>query len=129
MSGGSYPVNGSIGRAVRLALALAFGLVAVTAARAEDEAGETASTRSAWQVEKCEVYRQAFTEIVEHVGREGVSASFLERNTEFIDSGCLAAVDACPQTDKDIEIANGLTIATMNAGAASSFSPFRCRSK
>ena len=36
-------------------------------------------------------------------------------------------VDACPQTPKDIEIANGLTIATMNAGAASSFSPFRCR--
>ncbi|TPP10297.1 hypothetical protein [Rhizobium glycinendophyticum] len=109
-----------------LALACSFTLCAE--ARAEDEAGETESTRSPWQIEKCEVYRKALTEILAHVGRDGVSASFLERNNEYIASGCLAAVDACPQTDKDIEIANGLTIATMNAGAASSFSPFRCRS-
>ncbi|KQW31274.1 hypothetical protein ASE36_03110 [Rhizobium sp. Root274] len=113
---------------LRLLLALVCSAAVFADARAEDEAGETEGTRSAWQIKKCEVYRQALTEILDHVGRDGVSASFLERNREYIDSGCLAAVDACPQTDKDVEIANGLTIATMNAGAASSFSPFRCRS-
>jgi hypothetical protein len=112
----------------RLLLALACGAAIITEARSEDEAGETVGTRSAWQVEKCEVYRKALADILDHMGRDGVSASFLERNNEYIDSGCLAAVDACPKTDKDVEIANGLTIATMNAGAASSFSPFRCRS-
>lgn len=93
----------------------------------EQEAGTTAEARSDWQQEKCEVYRRAFSEILDHVGREGVSDMFMARNQEFIDSGCLADVDACPETEADIEVANGLTIASMNAGAASSFSPFRCR--
>jgi hypothetical protein len=70
---------------------------------------------------------QALGDILDHVGHDAVSDRFLARNREFIESGCLADVDACPETDTDIEVANGLTIATMNAGAASSFSPFRCR--
>jgi hypothetical protein len=109
-------------------LTLAFGMTAPFRAFAEDEAGETEATRSDWQIEKCEVYAKAFADILDHIGRDGVSPLFLSRNSEFIESGCLADVDACPETDKDVEIANGLTIATMNAGAASSFSPFRCRS-
>jgi hypothetical protein len=109
-------------------LALACWLPGAAGALADDEAGQTQATRSAWQIEKCAVYQTALAEILDHVGRDGVSPLFLARNTEFIESGCLADVDACPQTDKDVEIANGLTIATMNAGAASSFSPFRCRS-
>jgi hypothetical protein len=111
-----------------LMLALACWAFAPASAFADDEAGETQATRSAWQIEKCEVYETALADILDHVGRDGVSPLFLARNTEFIESGCLADIDACPQTDKDVEIANGLTIATMNAGAASSFSPFRCRS-
>ncbi|MCZ8180081.1 MAG: hypothetical protein O9309_13745 [Rhizobium sp.] len=63
------------------------------------------------------------------IGPEGLSDGFLAENRRYIESGCLADVNACPQTDKDITIANGLTIATMNAGAASTFSPFRCRAE
>jgi hypothetical protein len=117
-----------------LSLSLAFSLflagstmIAVKAAAAEQEAGTVAAERSDWQTKKCEVYAKALAEILEHVGREGVSERFLAQNQAFIDSGCLADVDACPESEAEIEIANGLTIATMNAGAASSFSPFRCR--
>lgn len=116
------------GGTIGLVLALVCSALVSADASAEDEAGETQATRSAWQIEKCEVYKTALADILDHVGRDGVSPLFLARNTEFIESGCLKNVDACPQTDKDVEIANGLTIATMNAGAASSFSPFRCRS-
>ena len=117
-----------------LSLSLAFSLVlagstmiAAEAAAAEQEAGTVAGERSDWQTKKCDVYAKALSEILEHVGREGVSGYFLAQNQAFIDSGCLADVDACPESEVEIEIANGLTIATMNAGAASSFSPFRCR--
>lgn len=120
--------RGRTGGMISPILALALCGLLASGAFSEDEAGETQATRSAWQIEKCEVYRTALAEILDHVGRNGVSPLFLARNTEFIESGCLKDVDACPQTDKDVEIANGLTIATMNAGAASSFSPFRCRS-
>ncbi|MGC4410225.1 hypothetical protein D4A92_13000 [Rhizobium rosettiformans] len=115
--------------ALHLIAAFALLLSGVTSpflAEAE-EAGTTAEERSDWQRKKCDVYRQAFAEILDHVGREGVSPAFIAKNEAFIESGCLADVDACPQTKADIEVANGLTIASMNAGAASSFSPFRCR--
>ncbi|QGG89769.1 hypothetical protein GH983_04485 [Agrobacterium sp. MA01] len=114
---------------VRLAftLSLATTLMAPGTHAMAQEAGTTAEARSDWQRKKCDVYRQAFAEILDHVGREGVSDIFLVQNQAFIDSGCLADIDACPQTEADIEVANGLTIASMNAGAASSFSPFRCR--
>lgn len=123
------------GAVLRLGLALAFvataaASIAVTGLPAQaqaQEAGVTAEERSDWQRKKCDVYTKALAEILDHVGREGVSERFLARNQEFIDSGCLSDVDACPETEDDIEVANGLTIATMNAGAASSFSPFRCR--
>lgn len=117
-----------------LSLSLAFSLflagstmIAVKAAAAEQEAGTVVGERSDWQTKKCDVYAKALAEILDHVGREAVSEHFLAQNQAFIDSGCLADVDACPESEAEIEIANGLTIATMNAGAASSFSPFRCR--
>lgn len=120
-------MNGRAIIGLGLAMVTAMSVTAPRAQTLEQEAGTTPQTRSDWQQKKCDVYRQALAEILDHVGREGVSERFLARNQAFIDSGCLADVDACPQTDDDIEVANGLTIATMNAGAASSFSPFRCR--
>jgi len=93
----------------------------------ETEPGASTEARSAWQVEKCEVFAKALDRILARMGTDDVSPDFIDNNRAYIASGCLAPVDACPKTPKDIEIANGLTIATMNAGAASTFSPFRCR--
>lgn len=94
---------------------------------AEAEPGTEIEGRSAWQVEKCDVFAKALDRILARMGTDGVSPDFIANNRAYIASGCLAPVDACPETPKDMEIANGLTIATMNAGAASTFSPFRCR--
>ncbi|MDR7026706.1 hypothetical protein [Rhizobium rosettiformans] len=124
------PMTARFSLSFGLAFSLVFAgstMIAAEAAAAEQEAGTVAGERSDWQTKKCDVYAKALAEILEHVGREGVSERFLAQNQAFIDSGCLADVDACPESEAEIEIANGLTIATMNAGAASSFSPFRCR--
>jgi hypothetical protein len=110
-----------------LTLSLAASM-AVPAVRAtEQEAGTTAEARSDWQHKKCDVFQAAFADLLKGLGTNGASDAFLSGNRAYIASGCLADVDACPQTEKDFAIANGLTIATMNAGAASTFSPFRCR--
>lgn len=79
-------------------------------------------------MEKCVRYEKAFDELLDFVGPEGVSESFIQGNRDFIAAGCSNGADVCPTTDKDIELANGLTIAAMNFGTASSFLPFVCRS-
>jgi hypothetical protein len=109
-----------------LALALALAVQASGAAASEPGA-EVDAERLEWQKKKCAVFEAAFGDLVKGLGTEGTSEAFLAGNRAYIESGCLADVDACPETEKDIDIANGLTIATMNAGAASTFSPFRCR--
>jgi hypothetical protein len=111
-----------------LTLSLAALITVPTAHATEQEAGTTAEARSDWQRKKCAVFEAAFADLVKGLGTDGASDAFLAGSRAYIDSGCLSDVDACPQTEKDFSIANGLTIATMNAGAASTFSPFRCRS-
>lgn len=108
-----------------LVLSLASSLA--SGASASDPVGETDQERLAWQKKKCSIFETAFADLTAGLGTEGTSEAFLAGNRAYIASGCLADVDACPETEKDIAIANGLTIATMNAGAASTFSPFRCR--
>lgn len=98
-----------------------------SAAWASDPTGETDAEQQAWQKKKCAVFTAAFDDLTARLGTEGVSKAFLAENRRYIESGCLADADACPETEKEIAIANGLTIVTMNAGAASTFSPFRCR--
>jgi hypothetical protein len=85
------------------------------------------SQPSAWQVKKCQIYHHAWSRLLEEWGHKRFSAEFVDKNRIFIENACLIDVDVCPNSPMEIEAANVLTIATMNAGAASSFSPFRCR--
>jgi hypothetical protein len=82
----------------------------------------------AWTVEKCVRYEKAFDELLAFVGPEGITEGFIQGNRDFIAAGCSNGADVCPVSDKDIELANALTIAAMNFGTASSFLPFVCRS-
>ncbi|MCL6708072.1 hypothetical protein M8R20_13800 [Pseudomonas sp. R2.Fl] len=109
--------------AVRSILA-ALALLPVPAGLAH--AGETAP--DAWTVEKCVRYEKAFGELLAFVGPQGVSEGFIRGNRDFIAAGCSNGADVCPTSDKDIELANALTIAAMSFGTASSFLPFVCRS-
>ena len=86
-----------------------------------------AATRS-WAEEKCVRYDKAFHELLDMVGRDGVSAAFISGNEAFIAAGCSNGADVCPTTDKDFDLANKLTIAAMGFGTASTFLPFVCRS-
>lgn len=86
-----------------------------------------AGTRS-WAEEKCARYDRAFHELLDMVGRDGVSPSFITGNEAFIAAGCSNGADVCPSSAKDFDFANKLTIAAMGFGTASTFLPFVCRS-
>ncbi len=59
-------------------------------------------------------------------GASQINYGFIAPNESFIASGCREAGMACPRSAVELEIANALTLAMMNAGAASTFLPFRC---
>lgn len=88
----------------------------------------TASAQSPlteWQITKCRVYAETLEQLTSD-GVEGLSASFIEENAAFIERDCVERVPVCPRTQADLDVANVLTIAAMNAGTASSFLPFAC---
>jgi hypothetical protein len=80
-----------------------------------------------WAEEKCARYDKAFHELLDLVGREGATQHFIEGNKAFIAAGCSNGADVCPQSPKDFDLANKLTIAAMGFGTASTFLPFICR--
>ena len=80
-----------------------------------------------WAQEKCARYDNAFHELLEMVGRDGVTEHFIEGNQAFIAAGCSNGADICPQSPGDFDLANKLTIAAMGFGTASTFLPFVCR--
>jgi hypothetical protein len=82
-----------------------------------------------WAEEKCARYGKAFHELLDMVGRDGVSAPFIAGNEAFIAAGCSNGADVCPTSAKDFDLANKLTIAAMGFGTASTFLPFVCRAR
>lgn len=80
---------------------------------------------SEWQITKCKVYAEAF-ENTSSADADNLSQSFIDENEAFIAQGCVERVAVCPRTQADLDIANILTIAAMNAGTASTFLPFAC---
>ena len=80
-----------------------------------------------WREVKCERYGQAWAEVKRRFGVVGLGPAFIERHDAFLASGCTADADVCPHSDREIEIANILTVAAMNAGTASTFLPFACK--
>ncbi|QPC86723.1 hypothetical protein GA830_08225 [Mesorhizobium sp. NBSH29] len=81
----------------------------------------------AWAAEKCQRYRAAWDELMARDGQQGLTADFLASHDRFMATGCIARADVCPSTDREMELANQLSIAAMNAGTASTFLPFACR--
>jgi hypothetical protein len=82
-----------------------------------------------WAEEKCARYDKAFHELLDLVGRDGISEHFIKGNEAFIAAGCSNGADVCPESPKDFDLANKLTIAAMGFGTASTFLPFVCRSR
>lgn len=97
----------------------ALAVLLVAGAAAAQPARETPSPR-------CPRYAADWAEVQRRFGTEGLGADFLARHEGFIASGCRSRVEVCPGTPAEQRIADVMTILAMNAGAASSFVPFRC---
>jgi hypothetical protein len=93
-------------------------------ATATGNAQETRATR--WQEAKCARYAAAWPEALARFGTEGLGAEFLRWHEAFLASGCRVR-DVCPRSRAELDLANAMTVAAMNAGAASTFPPFLCR--
>ena len=80
-----------------------------------------------WSQEKCARYAKGWADLLARRGAKGLAPEFLERHDAFLASGCTARGDVCPRSAEELDVANILTIAAMNAGTASTFLPFACR--
>jgi len=80
-----------------------------------------------WPEVKCARYRKAWSDAVAHRGTKGLSQEFIERHEAFLASGCTAKGDVCPRSAEELDLANMMVVAAMNAGTASTFPPFACR--
>jgi hypothetical protein len=106
-----------------------LAIVVVASALAHAAHAQSTDASRDWTQEKCARYGRAWTEALDRYGRDGLSRDFLDRHTAFVTGGCTAKADVCPRSDKELALANILTIRAMNAYTASSFLPFACAPK
>jgi hypothetical protein len=109
-------VKGGIAAAAMLALLACLA----------DEPALAAGQPSSWSETKCARYSAAWSALMKRRGPSGLGADFLSRHDAFIASGCTSAPDVCPRSGAELDVANIMVIAAMNAGTASTFPPFRC---
>jgi hypothetical protein len=104
-------------RRTLILVGLALGLASPTSA--QQQAPD-------WVSQKCAAYAAAWTQALDMFGSGEMNDAFMAGNENFIASGCTESRDICPRSSQELEIANALTLALMNAGTASTFLPFRC---
>ena len=114
---------GSGGPRAWIGAALAAACLAAGAGPAPAEEARPLS----WPQEKCRRYAIAWSDLLARRGRRDLSPDFLESHGRFLASGCAEGRNVCPRSGGELEIANMLTVAAMNAGTASTFLPFACR--
>ncbi len=79
-----------------------------------------------WPEVKCARYKKAWTEAIARRGTQGLGREFLDRHEAFLASGCTERPEVCPRSAEELDLANIMVIAAMNAGTASTFPPFSC---
>lgn len=114
------------GLALALSLPLALPVAGgpwpgIAAAQAQMRSGEN------WPAVKCERYRKAYDEAIRRFGSKGLGPDFLVRHDAFMESGCQTPPDVCPRSAEELNLANIMVMAGMNAGLSSTFMPFACR--
>ena len=106
---------------------LAAVVLACSVAGGLSSAGAQTTPPKSWPEVKCERYGKAWTEALNRRGRQGLSPEFIERHEAFLASGCTTKADVCPRSTEELDMANIMVVAAMNAGTASTFPPFACR--
>jgi hypothetical protein len=112
-------------RLVKSIVAAAALLALVTASGLSPAVAQ--ETPKTWREVKCERYGKAWTEALARRGTKGLGQDFIERHEAFLASGCTARADVCPRSSEELDMANIMVVAAMNAGTASTFPPFACR--
>ena len=84
------------------------------------------AVRRPWAEVRCERYAGGASEFLARRGTAGLGPSFLAAHAAFLASRCAARGAICPRSEAETEAANALTVIAINAGAASTFVPFRC---
>lgn len=82
--------------------------------------------QSDWGSRKCELYENAWARALSSTPNNDINDSFRAANETFIAAGCTEKIAACPRSNDERELADMLTIAMLNEGAASTFLPFAC---
>lgn len=80
-----------------------------------------------WKQEKCVRYSAAWEEALALFDKSRMTADFVNAHERFIETKCDHDIHVCPVSDYDLEVANAMVVASMNAGTASTFPPFTCR--
>lgn len=137
MIAGMTSMTGRYGLAALLAASLlAASFLAGPSARAQAPAPDTPPAQldprndpraESWPKVKCDRWRSAYEQALARFGSKGIGAEFTARHDAFLASGCQAPPDVCPRSAEELNLANVMVIAGMNAGMASTFMPFACR--
>ncbi len=113
-------------RSLKSIISFASLLAVACVSEVSQTLAQTAPPKS-WPEVKCERYGKAWTEALLRRGRHGLSPEFVERHEAFLASGCTTRADVCPHSTEELDMANVMVVAAMNAGTASTFPPFACR--
>jgi hypothetical protein len=89
-------------------------------ARAQDTGADS------WTERKCILYTTASNHFFGQGTPEGVSERFMSEHAAFLASGCLDRGHVCPRSQRELEIADTLSLMAVAEGMAGSFLPFNC---
>ena len=107
-------------------LAAIAALLAFTAASGTAPVNAQDARLQSWPEVKCARYKKAWSDALAHRSTKGLSQQFIERHEAFLASGCTTRGDVCPRSAEELDLANMMVVAAMNAGTASTFPPFSC---
>jgi len=102
-------------------------LLPVSSASAQTEPAPPSQITGAWPEVKCQRWRSAYDEALRRFSRKGLGQEFITGNEAFIASGCQTPPDVCPRSAEELNFANVMVMAGMNAGLSSTFMPYTCR--
>ncbi|MBK0327397.1 hypothetical protein I5535_08825 [Rhodobacteraceae bacterium F11138] len=88
--------------------------------------GSAGVAQDAWTQRKCGLYAAAWQQVLDANALDGVRETFRQRHQDFIDRGCPAETRICARTQAEIDLADLMTVLSMNEGMASTFVPFGC---
>ena len=81
-----------------------------------------------WRAQKCAVYEETRTEMLEEFPRGPLRSSFAKAEENYIANGCAGRAYACPETKTELKYANQMSLAMMSHGLSGTFLPYGCKS-